>query len=173
MIFFPSFERATVLLNHKKVILSVGIFDLMGPKILLSHQSLKMRLWYIYRVSHMDGHEIRRILSTTFMCDHFFLIRRVKNLSYYIGVSKQEKNGYTQYYSITSISIQETLYLHTQAVYTSNRHQQVKEISKPYISKKTTVFTMLLYCAPIKSTYQIFFSKQYLRKLIQYHFQIA
>ena len=124
----------------------------MGPKILLSHQSLKMRLWYIYRVSHMDGHEIRRILST-FMCDHFFLIRRVKNLSHYMWVSKQEKNGYTQYYSITSISIQETLYLHTQAVY-SNRHYQVKEISKPYISKKTTVFTMLLYCAPIKSIFK-------------------
>ena len=143
----------------------------MGPKILLSHQSLKMRLWYIYRVSHMDGHEIRRILST-FMCDHFFLIRRVKNLSYYIGVSKQEKNGYTQYYSITSISIQETLYLHTQAVYTQQQTLAGKRNIEALHQQKNHRFYNVIVLCP-HQIYQIFFSKQYLRKLLQIRFQIA
>ena len=142
----------------------------MGPKILLSHQSLKMRLWYIYRVSHMDGHEIRRILST-FMCDHFFLIRRVKNLSYYIGVSKQEKNGYTQYYSITSISIQETLYLHTLGSLQQQTLSGKRNIEALHQQKKPQF--LQCYCIVPPSNLPGFFSKQYLRKLIQYQYQTA
>ena len=141
----------------------------MGPKILLSHQSLKMRLWYIYRVSHMDGHEIRRILST-FMCDHFFLIRRVKNLSYYIGVSKQEKMAILSTTQLLVYPYRRPCTYILQAVY-SNRHYQVKEISKPYIRKKPPF--LQCYCIVPPSNLPDFFPKQYLRKLIQYQFQIA
>ena len=140
----------------------------MGPKILLSHQSLKMRLWYIYRVSHMDGHEIRRILST-FMCDHFFLIRRVKNLSYYIGVSKQEKNGYTQYYSITSISIQETLYLHTLGSLQQQTLSGKRNIEALHQQKNHRFYNVIVLCP--HQIYQIFFLNSILESLYSTNFK--
>ena len=140
----------------------------MGPKILLSHQSLKMRLWYIYRVSHMDGHEIRRILST-FMCDHFFLIRRVKNLSYYIGVSKQEKMAILSTTQLLVYPYRRPCTYILQAVY-SNRHYQVKEISKPYISKKNHRFYNLIVLCP-HQIYQIFFLNSILESLYSTNFK--